>query len=437
MTSCKFLYGVHIHFSALSGIIEVDNLKMDVPTLKTLVIDTYGVKEQAVMTEQDPDFINWKQGFHVMCTLLNQNSFFHLNKLILDVPFCPDNESFVVSAISNFLYKHLSSLMNFSYHQSFISKRIYPDDPSDDENEHVSLKFLAKNAALLKSVSLECIQIHLIDPQLSGPLWKNFILHQNKLKKLVFTGHSRIPFPAVTIKANEKSIHTIVLDIRDTIDLSTLTGCLALKKLVLMTDSEKNEEADEDENYKMSSIDMPDVKNFKSLPSSLEILNIRYLKVDQQDVQGILNGRLRNLKMLELIKCGHDYNFGVPIQMIGQIWEEKTLPHFIIRKSLNRESLRQKPMSSTVSLLAYVIDSSYSVSNFEIDGTLDDTGNYRLSRHVEDETANVELEIDVFTFPDELNPHGGFVYKGFGKFSGEDDEYDSVTDSTDSSSDCE
>lgn len=355
---CKNLCGLHFHLSSLVGIPRSpDLLQMDIPTLQTLVIDSYGL-EQTWRNGVAEASIKMTQVLDVALTLLELNTFLHLQTLILDIPLCHEKEKATVQTISKFLSRH-GSLQSFCFHQGFVILKIDTESTEEDEDMEseddeevknaVSLESLAVSSVELKKVSLKELHIGLYSPQESDPLWINFMIQQTKLEKLIFTG-DRIPFPGITVRVNQSTLTTLIMEVRDNVDCVYLKDCAHLKKLSLLGKNEftlgdeedtflMEVDTEEDNNNQYVVCKNVNIFNLQLLPVSLESLRINRLRIYKRDISEIIcrggssapiGGGWTHLHNLELIDCGVEGNLGVPLRAVAHILEKKNLKWFQI-----------------------------------------------------------------------------------------------------------
>jgi hypothetical protein len=179
----------------------------------------------------------------------------------------------------------------------------------------------------LQLTQLKDVYINLTRQQESDPLWKNFILHQEKLERLIFTGESQIPFPGNTIRHNAKTLKILVLDVRDDVDLKYLKDCKTLKKLTIMADPSGKDLDDNDIRFDTD----PNLLNVNKLPKSLEKLALKHLKIHRTDVDFIVSTAMTNLREFELTGGGTKGELGVSCKTVASVWQEKRLDRFTFK----------------------------------------------------------------------------------------------------------
>jgi len=306
------------------------------------------------------------------------------------------------------------------------------DDEDDEEIKNaVSLESLAVSSVELKKTSLKELHIGLYSPQESDPLWINFMIQQTKLEKLIFTG-DRIPFPGITVRVNQSTLTTVIMEVRDNVDCLYLKDCSHLRKLSLLGKNEftlgddedtflMEVDTEEDNNNPELISKNVNIFNLQLLPVSVESLRINRLRIDKRDISEIIcrggssapSGGWSRLHNLELIDCGVEGNLGVPLRAIAHIMEKKNLKWFQIDYCLNRKSVHERNLPLPLEMLAYALKNN-SISNFVLQGYLNANGIYEPCKPLPTlKTTEMfgGVEMDVFQFPEEIYPTGSHSKK--------------------------
>ncbi|ODN05453.1 hypothetical protein Ocin01_01214 [Orchesella cincta] len=399
-----------------------------IPFLKELVIDSSGMNTG----NSPPTHFSYKRAFNSVFAFLDNNKFSSLNKFIFGLPYFESREGIVVQKLANFLSKHSETLKSFSLHQKYdvqseksdsgsekgtVDKSNRPESGEGDcrgesispssskcsNSDYLSLKYLAVNALELKKCSLEEIHIVLLKTQESSPLWKNLLLHQERMKRVIFAG-DKMPCPVSSIECNWATLVTLRLDLRDGVNLACFKKCIHLKNLTLGGRAEAYYEDEFDSDEEENQFDQTlQLRNVNCLPKSLESLEIMNLRTHQDDAS-IICMELPELRDLHLKNLGWEGNLGLRLGDLVQMWIMGRLDHFCIEASLNMMSYSEIEKSRSVppelNLMACVLlsNSFTAVSKFYLNVWKNEAGMYTTV-----ETKNIASEItDVFQIPDNV-----------------------------------
>ncbi|CAL8072984.1 unnamed protein product [Orchesella dallaii] len=437
LQQCRYVTSLYLHLSIFNNKEFADeenvfSISTLTPYLKELVIDSSGMNNDVI--PQSHFF--YQQVFDSALAFLDNNKFPSLGKFILGLPYFESREGILVRKIANFLSKHCKSLKSFSLHQKYEvqlendnddgsengkdstdkCKRpesgegdckpgsISPSSSTCSNSDYLSLKQLAVNALELKKCSLEEIHIVLLKTQESAPLWKNLLLHQERMKSVIFAG-DKIPCPVSSIEYNWATLVTLRLDIRDGVNLTCFQKCVHLKHLTLggrqETYYEDEFESDDEDGHYDQTLQL---RNSNFLPRSLESVEIMNLRTHKDDAR-IICMELPELRDLHLKNLGWEGNLGLSLGDLAQVWKMGRLDHFCIEASLNMFSYseieKREDVPPELNLMACVLlSNSFTVaSKFYLNVWKKDIGMYTTVETNHASSGTTTESMDVFQIP--------------------------------------